>query len=50
MHCEVEFPEMVFGDGCLCVMWCGMIVYFGGVMYDFMWLDMVWSYCGRIVM
>ena len=42
--------KLSFLRWCLCVMWCGMIVYFCGVMYDFMWLDMVWSYCGRTVM
>ena len=34
----------------VCVWWSGMIVCFGGVMYDFIWLDVVWSCCGRIVM
>ena len=45
MYCGVEFPEMVFGDGCLFVMWCGMIVYFFGVMYDFIF----WIWFGHVV-
>ena len=49
MHCEIEFPEMVFGAGCLCVMRSDVIVCFGGVVYDVMWLDEVWSCCGLVV-
>ena len=48
MHCEIGFPEMVFGAGCLCLIWSDVIVYFYGVMYDVMWLGVVWSCCGRV--
>ena len=49
MYFVIEFPEMVLDAGCLCVMWSDMIVCFGGFKYDVMWLVVVWSCFGRVV-
>ena len=49
MYFDIEFSEMVFGVGCLCVMWSDVIVCFGGFMYEVMWFDVVWSCFGRVV-
>ena len=50
-QCIVKFSflRLVFGAGCLCVMWSDVIVCFSGVVYDVMYLDEVWSRCDGFV-